>query len=665
MSKLSISNAVSLIRLVRKFGLWTLVAQVHAAWRNATVHELPFFLSLGPSDACGRFSLPSGRVVALRVCNEQGVSWFLRGTVCPGTMVLASDTGADPLAVTISSGGLLRKATTLTGLPGQGWQVGVLLTKTARSGWFSKCVFREMADELGWSSWLKLRQRAYVSADCLNKLPPPVSSEPPSALPTTIVLDKTDDLSSSALRFLLTLAMRVEKPLQVWPLQIWEHWTRDSDGVFIAPLKPSFRARDALHFLKQTGAHCVWLNDEAHTLPEHQSVMATCDSALRIPIDTAETTALLEKPVLKTQFVPVQPPGNARAIYRPIVRVRRPLRILTYRWHVPHQYEIYKLPHEFTLVTDLGEGTCRWWDLSQRPLPDNVRFITADAIDQNAFDVAILHFDENVLAPELANDQLGSDWGKSFRWMKTHLRIPVIGVCHGAPRTSGQFVGVDAVHAEKSRLDLRAMVGDMTVVVNAHQAKQEWNFPQSKVIWHGFDPAEFSPSTLGAGIVTLPGSALASLPLNRGSSLLGTVESKLSPQHCIHRLQASEPHLLIQGNVYAWAKFRSYMDTLCQYGIYFNPTLRSPMPRSRGEAMMCGLATVSANNYDVAEFISLGVNGFYSNDSDELADFLRYLDTNPTKAHAMGAAGREQAMRVFHINRFLAEWQSLLEATVT
>ena len=45
---------------------------------------------------------------------------------------------------------------------------------------------------------------------------------------------------------------------------------------------------------------------------------------------------------------------------------------------------------------------------------------------------------------------------------------------------------------------------------------------------------------------------------------------------------------------------------------YFNPTLHSPMPRSRGEAMLCGLATVNADSHDVNQFIQNGVNGFYA-----------------------------------------------------
>ena len=85
------------------------------------------------------------------------------------------------------------------------------------------------------------------------------------------------------------------------------------------------------------------------------------------------------------------------------------MRVLTYRWHVPHQYELFKLGADFTLVTDLGESSCRWWDLGQRPMPANVRFAEWHDIEQADFDLAILHFDEHVL------DQRGKDDGRRSR----------------------------------------------------------------------------------------------------------------------------------------------------------------------------------------------------------------------------------------------------------
>ena len=110
---------------------------------------------------------------------------------------------------------------------------------------------------------------------------------------------------------------------------------------------------------------------------------------------------------------------------------------------------------------------------------------------------------------------------------------------------------------------------------------------------------------------------------------------------------------------YAWAKYRNYVDTLRQYSVYFNPTLRSPMPRARTEPMMCGVATVSASNHDVMHFIRNGENGFHSNDANELRDFLYFLQRNPAECQRIGAAGRQTALREFNIDRFVGTWQQL------
>ena len=75
------------------------------------------------------------------------------------------------------------------------------------------------------------------------------------------------------------------------------------------------------------------------------------------------------------------------------------LRVLSYRWHAPHQYELWKLPIDVTLARGTGCGMANEWEYGQRPLPDNARFRALDDIDSREYDLAILHFDENVLAP--------------------------------------------------------------------------------------------------------------------------------------------------------------------------------------------------------------------------------------------------------------------------
>ena len=141
---------------------------------------------------------------------------------------------------------------------------------------------------------------------------------------------------------------------------------------------------------------------------------------------------------------------------------------------------------------------------------------------------------------------------------------------------------------------------------------------------------------------------------------------RLPPQYAPTKLAVEEPSLryLRHENDYALLRFRRYIETLREFSIYFNPTLRSPMPRSRAEAMLCGLATVSANNHDVDLFVTNGVNGFYSNDPDELADYLIYLCANPERAMEIGGRGRLLAADIFNHDRFLEQWRGLLQELV-
>ena len=87
------------------------------------------------------------------------------------------------------------------------------------------------------------------------------------------------------------------------------------------------------------------------------------------------------------------------------------LRVLTYRWHVPHQYELWKLPIDVTMATGTGSAISEQWDYGQRPLPDNARFRPFADINPRDYDLAILHFDENVLAPENTQGMVGAGVG--------------------------------------------------------------------------------------------------------------------------------------------------------------------------------------------------------------------------------------------------------------
>lgn len=412
----------------------------------------------------------------------------------------------------------------------------------------------------------------------------------------------------------------------------------------LGDIAPDAEGQACLDRLRQQGITCDWLSGRpGDTLLEETPLREACR---RRATPSANGDSLDHAPIA----VPPAP------TFSKTTRLPHPLRVLTYRWHVPHQYELFKLGADFTLVTDLGERTCGWWDLGQRPLPANARFVRRDEIDPRDFDLAILHFDENVLQASADARDIGAAWGTTFRFLQRHLTIPRIAICHGTPQAED----------DATRTALVEFLGETPVVVNSHQALAEWGFAAARVIWQGFDPVEFpcrSSSTANVPrILTLPAAATAERPGYRGADLSGRVAALVGTP--MERLRVAEPNLLLRGNAYAAAKFAHYLAALHGFDIYFNPTLRSPMPRSRGEAMLCGLTTVNAASHDVDRFIENGSNGFYAATAEELADQIRFLLADPARTWRIGQASRATAMRLFHVDRYLADWRQLIRETL-
>ncbi len=348
----------------------------------------------------------------------------------------------------------------------------------------------------------------------------------------------------------------------------------------------------------------------------------------------------------------------------------RELRIVTYRWHVPHQYELYKLPHRFTLLRGLGTGFTNDWTYEQRPMPKNARFLPVEQFNVRDADIAILHFDENVLHPENCNSVISNDWGDNFRYFMEEIKgIPKVAVCHGTPQFMGQYnptyAGDDlGAPIESSRQALVRYLGDGPVVCNSHQALREWGFKNSRVIWQGFDPSEFYTTSYEGGVLTL-GRAIKERPYYRGYKHYLRVCELLPEEYQPEHHSVRRPPLGISNSDrYARLKYEAYKESLRRYSVYFNPTIRSPMPRSRGEAMMSGLVTVSAANHDVEMFIRNGWNGFYAETAEEMAEQIGFLMKNKNECRKIGERARLTAADVFNHDRYLHAWQTLISELV-
>ncbi len=351
----------------------------------------------------------------------------------------------------------------------------------------------------------------------------------------------------------------------------------------------------------------------------------------------------------------------------PFVKRHRKLRVLTHRWHVPHQYELYKSGHDFTLVTGAGTGLCDEWDWDMRPMPGNCRMLHRSEIDLSDYDVAILHFDENVLHPELCHGLVPLDWGSTLSWIMGNGDLPKVAICHGTPQFKGQYDGSYAGPdlgevIEQSRIELVDFMRDVPVVCNSHQAKHEWGFATSQVIWHGFAPCEFPPGKHDLEVLAMQYRALTNRPHYNGLSVFEAVKRLVEGEVRIDCLSTPVPKFDRELGMREWAraKYQNYVREIGRHHTYLNTSVRSPMPRSRAEAMLTGAVSVSLRNHDVDLFIKNGINGFVGDTAEELGEQLRWLKNSAAKRADMAKASLATARDIFNQDRYLSQWNSLL-----
>lgn len=125
-----------------------------------------------------------------------------------------------------------------------------------------------------------------------------------------------------------------------------------------------------------------------------------------------------------------------------------------------------------------------------------------------------------------------------------------------------------------------------------------------------------------------------------------------------------------------WVGQRSYrelIDDLRQSRAFFYfGTIPVPYTLSFVEAMMVGVPIVAAgaqlrkhfaypwSNYEVPEIISNGVNGFVSDNIDELRGYIDALLKDDALANRISEAGRKTAIELFGKKQRMAEWGDLL-----
>ena len=79
------------------------------------------------------------------------------------------------------------------------------------------------------------------------------------------------------------------------------------------------------------------------------------------------------------------------------------------------------------------------------------------------------------------------------------------------------------------------------------------------------------------------------------------------------------------------------------------------------EAMSCGCAVVSTATCMIPEVIKDGVNGYISNDEQELKQKTQHLLDNPELRKSMGEKARETIQTMFSEQLFVQNWNETFD----
>ena len=300
------------------------------------------------------------------------------------------------------------------------------------------------------------------------------------------------------------------------------------------------------------------------------------------------------------------------------------MKVLDWYNHQGHQYEFFKLGYDFYL---LGIGEVHPdWNEKTRPKHKNVIEVCIDDILNETFDVVMYRT------------------GGRKKWIESF-------VSKGAEAI--------AVVQTTTPPDIPSYVKHVVwnSVVTMNKYKKYFNHAKHIYIPHGFDHNEFANQNLDRNGQIL---SVANLFKQRGK-LLG-YNDWVKVKNSLGCKLIGHGNKDISTEIKEASTFDELLGEYNLNSIYLNTTIESAMPRSRAEAMMCGMALVTTNNYDISRYVSHKKSAFLCNNYKDMIKYCKVLQDNPNLCKDMGAAAREEAIKHFGISTYLSRWKDVFNS---
>jgi hypothetical protein len=309
----------------------------------------------------------------------------------------------------------------------------------------------------------------------------------------------------------------------------------------------------------------------------------------------------------------------------------RRLKVLTWHVHGSYLYYLSQTPHDFWLPTKPGRPHPFGGRTESFDFGPNVHEIDAEDVRNQQFDVILYQSAANYLehGPAILSAE--------------QQRLPRLFLEHDPPR--------------QHPTDTRHWVDDpdVTVVHVTAFNRLMWDNGgnPTRVIDHGIclgDDVEYT-GELPRGLVAI--NDLATRGRRLGNDIFARLRERL-PLDLVGINSVAAGGL---GEIppQEFPRFAS------RYRFFFSPIRYTSLGLAVCEAMTIGLPVVALATAEIPSVIENGVNGFASNDIDELTEAMQHLLDDPGLAREIGSRGRETALRRFGIRRFINDWDAVFQ----
>lgn len=205
------------------------------------------------------------------------------------------------------------------------------------------------------------------------------------------------------------------------------------------------------------------------------------------------------------------------------------------------------------------------------------------------------------------------------------------------------------------RESLKKKIGNTNVFISKYSS-DSWNLgPNSKVIHHGVNTNDF-----------------CNKKIKRENNILSVVNRWVERDYeCGYylweKVTSGLPTVVVGDNPGLSYPCNNVEELALKYNrssIFLNTSIFSPIPTTLLEAMSCGSCVVTTSNDMISKIIEHGVNGFISNDPEEITKILKYCMSDESMCRKIGENARKTILENFSLNSFTSNWNKLLRQSL-